>query len=249
VTITRGLSQRCTPIAFATIATVCAAGFAGAGTIDVDISGLVNADLTTYTGGFNYPQHGGPLTVAGVPFTLATIGPNSDTAVIQTSTDFGGSQTYSIPVGIFGVTSADTLINSAFGTCGTNIGELDFVGASNTYTYTLTEGANVRDHFNGAFCNTVTNVAGTASFGGGADRLDMQQITLPASFATDTLQRIDFKGFGQGGNGSPFLAAAAVVTGSPVPEPATLTITASALLALLLSKHRAQRSGARSGPD
>jgi hypothetical protein len=214
----------------------CLAVCARATTIDLNISSLVNSDLTTYTGGGNYPPNGGPLTVAGVPFTLATIGPSFDTAVIQTSTIPGVSQTYSIPVGIFGVTSADTLINSAFGTCGTNVGELDFVGASSNFAYTLTEGTNVRDHFNGAFCNTVTNVAGTASFGGGADRLDMQQIALPASFATDTLQRIDFKGFGQGRDGSPFLAAAAVVTGSPVPEPATLTLTASALLALLFAR-------------
>jgi hypothetical protein len=221
---------------FAIVAATCLASFARAATVPINISGLVNADLTGYTGGANYPQNGGPLTVAGVPFTLATIAPDSHTAVIQASADFDVLQTYSIPVGMFGVTSANTLINSAFGTCGTNIGELDFVGASNTFAYTLTEGTNVRDHFNGVFCNTVTNVAGTASFGGGADRLDMQQITLPASFASDTLQRIDFKSFGQGGNGSPFLAAVDVVTTSAVPEPAQLTMTTTALLALVLAR-------------
>jgi hypothetical protein len=180
--------------------------------------------------------------VAVVPFTLATIGPSFDTAVIQTSTIPGVSQTYSIPVGVFGVTSADTLINSSAGACGTSIGELDFVGVSSTYIYPLTEGTNVRDHFNGGFCNTVTNVAGTASFGGGADRFDMQQIVLPASFATDTLQRIDFKGFGQGLAGSPFLAAAAVNTSSPVPEPATWPLAAVALLATFLARRASSRT-------
>ena len=229
---------------FVALAVVSVAGFARADTIDLDISNLVNTDLTTYSGGSNYPQHGGPLTVAGVPFTLATIGPNSDTAIIQTSESVGVSETYSIPVGVFGVTTVDTLINSAFGGCGVNIGELDFIGASNTYTYTLTEGTNVRDHFNGGFCNTVTSVAGTASFGGGADRLDMQQIALPASFATDTLESIDFKSFGQFLDGSPFLAAAAVTTASSVPEPAALPIAAVGLLAMLF----ARRTGLRVRP-
>jgi hypothetical protein len=170
----------------------------------VNISDLVNADLTTYAGGGNYPQHGGPLTVADIPFMLATIGQNADTAIIQ-SPETSGMVTFSIPISLVGITSAYTLINTAFGVCGTTVGELDFVGSSNTFAYTLTEGINVRDHFNGTNCNTVTNVAGTASFGNGADRLDMQEISLPASFATDTLERIDFKSFGQGG--WPFLAA------------------------------------------
>ena len=229
----------CKTRAITIIAIASSFGIARAATIDLDLSTLVNADLTTYSGGDNYPQHGGSLTVGGIPFTLATIGPNSDTAVIQTSTAGDVLETYSIPVGVFGVTSADTLINSAFGSCTTDIGELDFVGASNTFTYTLTEGSNVRDHFDGAFCNTAPNVAGTANFGGGADRLDMQQITLPASFASDTLQRIDFKSFGQGFSGSPFLAAAAVVTGqAAVPEPSSWTLPVTALLTMLLCRRR-----------
>lgn len=232
----RGSKGRMTTSSVAMILTVAfLAATTNAATIDLDLSSLVNADLTTYTGGGDYPQHGGSLAVGGIPFTLAKIGANSDTAVIQTSTAGGVSETYSIPVGVFGVTSADTLINSAFGSCTTSIGELDFVGASSTFTYPLIEGTNVRDHFNGAFCNTAPGVAATATFG--SARLDMQQITLPASFASDTLERIDFKSSGQGFSGSPFLTAAAVVTGSgpsPVPEPATWALTGSAVLAMLL---------------
>jgi hypothetical protein len=59
---------------------------ASAPAAQIDISGLVNSDLTTYSGGSNYPQNGGTLTVAGVTFQLATIGPNNHTAVIQGST-------------------------------------------------------------------------------------------------------------------------------------------------------------------
>jgi MYXO-CTERM domain-containing protein len=208
----------------------------------IDISGLVNSDLTTYTGGGNYPQNGGPLTVAGIPFQLATIGPDNHTAVIQSSTDFGVTQTYVIPVNLADVTIVYTLINSAFGAANTNIGALVFRGASGeTYTYTLTEGFNVRDHFNGSFVNTATDLAGTASFGGGADRLDMQSIVLPTIFASDTLTEIDFESFGQGGFGAPFVAAITTST-SETPLPAALSLFVGGLgLVGALARRRRRR--------
>ena len=173
---------------------VCVAGIMLADTVEIDLSSFVNSDLTTYTGGFNYPQHGGPITVDGIPFELATTGPQQDTAVIQTS----GTQDFSIPVDTFGVTSVGVLVNSAYGSCGADVGEIEFVGSSGTYSYNLTEGVNIRDHFNGAFCNSAGDITDTASFGGGADRLDMDVINLPPSFSGQTLEYIDFSGFGQG---------------------------------------------------
>ena len=221
----------------------CALSVAQASSIEVDISNLVNADLSSYSGGANYPHHGGPLTVAGIPFTLATIGQNADTAVIQSSTTLGVAETYSIAIGLFGVTSAYTLVNSAFGTCGTNVGELDFITSSSTFTYTFTEGINIRDHFKGNFCNTVTSVAGTASFGSAGDRLDMQQINLPAVLDADILQRIDFKTFGQGNSGSPFLAGVTIVTAAtPEPVPWTLVLP-TVLLMLFACRKQLLRAG------
>lgn len=176
-------------------------------TIQLDLSSLVNLDLTGYTNGPYYPLHGGPLTVAGVPFTLATIGPSSHTAVFQSPGDPAWS--HLIPVNATGVSTVYTLINSSYGACGTTVGELDFEGTtSKPFVYPLTEGINIRDHGDGHFCNTVKNLAGTAGFGGGAVRLDMQRITLPASFATDTLLSITFKTYGLGSAyGAPFLTA------------------------------------------
>jgi hypothetical protein len=212
--------------------------FARAGrsdTVQIDLSGLVNSDLTTYTGGSNYPQHGGPITVDGIPFELATIGAQQDTAVVQTS----GTQDFSIPVDTFGVTSADVLVNSADGSCGTDVGGIDFVGSSATYSYKLTEGVNVRDHFGGAFCNSAGDITGTASFGDGADRLDLDSIELPPSFANQTLEAIDFKGFGEGQLGDPFLAAATLDPDpAAVPEPADLVVVGLAAAAMLLFRRR-----------
>lgn len=205
---------------------LCLAGAARADTIPVDLSGFVNSDLTTYSGGSNYPQHGGSLTVGTIPFLLATIGTNLDTAVVQST----GAQDFSLPVGIFGATSAYLLVNSIYGSCGAGIGAVDFVGSSEIYVYTLTEGANVRDHFDGSYCNTAPNVAGTASFG--PDRLDMQMISLPAGFVADTLDSIDFVSFGEGQLGLPFLAAATIVAPSPVPEPGGSVFAAGALVVM-----------------
>ncbi len=189
----------------------------GAGS-QVDLSSLVNTDLTTYSNGGDYPPNGGPLAVSGVPFILSTIAPNNDTAIIQGSED--GAQSYTIPINAAGITTVYTLMNSAFGSCGTTIGELDFTGAaSGTYVYLLTEGVNIRDHNQSSFCNTAADLSGSASFGGGQVRLDMQEIDLPASFATDTLQSVVFQSYGLGSSGAPFMAAMTAATGSLIAAP------------------------------
>jgi RHS repeat-associated protein len=176
----------------------------GQSTVPVDLSSLVNQDLDNYTNGNDYPPDGGPLSVGGVPFTLTSAG---YTAIIQSN----GAETFSIPVGIKGVVTVYTLINSAEGECGTQVGELDFVGASSPpFVYTLTEGENIRDHNQYVFCNTASDIADTANFAGGQVRLDMQEITLPASFADDTLVQILFKSYGAGYGGQPFVAAITV---------------------------------------
>ena len=231
---------------FVAAATVCWT-IASADTIQVDLSNLVNADLTTYTGGSNYPQHGGDLTIGTIPFLLATFGPNLDTGIIQTN----GVQTFSISTDVFGVSYAYVVVNSAWGSCGSDIGEIDFLGSSHTFSYKLTEGSNVRDHFNGQFCNSAPDVAATAAFGpGGSDRLDMQLITLPSDFANDTLQSIEFLGYGAGQNGAPFLAAATLVTDSdswiesdpsPVPEPSTYFALCAVTVAMLAARRFAAR--------
>jgi hypothetical protein len=60
-------------------------------------------------------------------------------------------------------------------------------------------------------------LAGTASFAGDTDRLDMQNIVLPAAFASDTLTTIEFHSFGQGENGAP-LQPQQFPAPSPVPD-------------------------------
>src|SRR5271154_6382569 len=121
--------------------------------VTIDLTPYVNSDLNGYTDGWNFPNSG-LLTVDGIPFDLAAIGGTPDTGIIQTNGSAFDS--VDISIGVFGVTSAYALVNSAWGACGANVGEIDFVGSAGTYVYSLTEGNNIRDHFEGGYCNSVT---------------------------------------------------------------------------------------------
>ena len=61
------LSQHIVSLSLAICVWVGTLQVARADSISVDLSGLVNSDLTGYSGGGNYPQHGGPITVDRKP--------------------------------------------------------------------------------------------------------------------------------------------------------------------------------------
>jgi hypothetical protein len=209
-------------------AVVLASTSASAGT--VSLTGLVNSDLTLYTNGGMYPN-GGPLTVGGVNFQLTTLD-NGNLGVI------GGndSQPHTIiPIGQSGIGTVYTLINSAYGTAGTDIGQLDFKFAGGSiFSYVLTEGLNVRDHYEGAFQNTASDLAGSAYFGDGSVRLDMQKIVIPLALSSLVLESVDFRGFGLGSlGGEPFLAAMTTALETPLPAALPLFATGAGLLGLL----------------
>jgi len=212
--------QKATAGAVLALGLSMASGAAVAAT--VDLSSLVNANIRSYTNGSVYPNGPTTISVGGVGFNLVADGatPNS-LGAIQTP---AGDSSFTIPVSLTGVTTVYTLINSAFGASGDTTGSLVFHDmAGDTFTYNLTEGVNVRDHFNGAFINTAPGVFGTATFTGpgGTDRLDAQQIILPSSFAGSTLTSIVFNGVNAGNPaGEPFLAAITTSTVA-VPEPGT----------------------------
>jgi hypothetical protein len=134
-----------------------------------------------------------------------------------------------IPINQHGVDSADVLMNSAFGRCGTKIGELVFVGGKGDfYRFPLVEGVNIRDHNYATFCNTITRFQGEANYGN--VRLDFQRIQLPEKISS-SLEAIVFRGFRKGSfSGAPFIAAitlhisdpqasSTIQYGQPVPTP------------------------------
>ncbi len=188
----------------------------------VDLSSYLNANVSTYTQGSNYPAPGS-ISIGGVSFTLGGYG--GGTGVIQSP---GGGQTFDITgLNISNAGVAYTIINSAFGVNGATIGSIEFIGAGGaSVTYQLIEGVNVRDHYYGMYNNVATNLFATAAYsngsvvpdGPGLVHFDVQQFSL-AGLAGQNLSEIVFTGNGDG-NGQPFLAAVTTQIAS-VPEPAT----------------------------
>lgn len=219
-------------------------------------STLINADIRTYTDGGNYPVAPTNISVATVPFGLvADQGMANTLGVIQAPV---GNSTFTIDTDVVDPTTVYTLMNSAFGALGANIGSIQFIGAGGSNaTFQIVEGNNIRDHFNGSFNNSATNVVANPFLNGsqnpnGPDRLDMQTFVLPASFASDTLTEIIFSGSNAGDpEGEPFLAAATAQTAAEtVPEPASaisLGIAIMGLACFVYSRRRRSTATTESG--
>jgi hypothetical protein len=210
----------------ATIVLGAASAAQAAGT-PLSIQSGVDSDLYDYTQGTSYPPAGSTVTIGGVDFTLASFFANNpsaaDVGVVQTGDGQADSITIAMPAVTVGTSTVFySLINSAFGQAPNTIGDLtlNFQGGG-SYVYDLTEGDNIRDHFNGMYNNFAPNVYGTATYGN--DRLDAQQIILPSQDVGDVLTSITLNNT-QPGDGNPFLAAFTVVNPGSVsaaPEPAT----------------------------
>jgi hypothetical protein len=185
-------------------------------------------DIRTWTDGGAYSSlyPNSSQTFAGVPFEFQS-DPNNNTIFYGGNLSNPVDATLLIPVNIYGVTTAYTLINTAFGVAGMTVGTVTFEGSGGlSYTVNLVEGANVRDHYYGGFVNTTTDPATTeAVFGDssfGHAHFDMQTFTLPDAFHTTTLENIQFFSTGIGNpDGKAFIAGATVASGSGVPDGGT----------------------------
>lgn len=193
----------------------------------------LNADIRTWSGGSGYnglfPSN---QTWNGVPFSLALDGANN--VFFPAS---GTPSTLQIPVNVYGVTNAYTIINSAYGAYGVTIGKVEFFGSAGAYySMNLVEGTNVRDHYTGGFNNVIDGVNAKSAFTSGTGAiLDMQLYSLPATFSDENLNYILFTSYvlGQSGGGSPFIAAATVGSASTqVPEPTTMLLIGLGLVGL-----------------
>ncbi len=197
----------------------------------------LNTDLTTWTDGVAYSGlFTGIQTLGGVPFALSTDvnGNNAFFPAGSSPFNMSGNTTLTIQTNIVDPTTAYTLINTAFGFDGNNVGSVTFNTSNNeSYTLQLIEGLNVRDHYNGYYINSTSSPMTQDVFGGNAQwtaHLDMQTILLPSSFQSETLTSIVFQSTGLGTGGEPFLAGVTVATATPIP--AAIWMVGSALFGL-----------------
>lgn len=194
----------------------------------------LNADIRTWSGGSGYNAiFPSSQTWNGVPFSLALDGSNN---VFYPAA--GTPSTLQIPVNVYGVTNAYTVINSSWGAYGVTIGKVEFFGSAGAYySMDLVEGTNVRDHYTGGYNNVIDNINAISAFTSGTGAiLDMQLYSLPATFSDEYLNYILFTSnvLGQSSGGNPFIAAATVSAESQnqVPEPTTMFLLGLGLMGL-----------------
>ena len=217
----------------------------------VDLSAQLNSDATAYTGGGNYQAGGTTLNVVGVPFSLGSY-PSGSGHLGTILSPTSGTNVYDFPgLSIVGASTLFTLINSGYGgSAGTNQGMVEVFGTNGAHaTLSLTEGFNIRDHYQGQYVNGLTDPTVVPTYfnngvssnvaGFGPDRLDRQTLTLGPSFVGQTVTELKFTALGHGApDGAPFLAAATFAP-QAVPEPATLAALGLGAVGVLRRRKRA----------
>ncbi len=217
------------------VALVAAAGLARADYVAVDLSGQINADARSSTGGANYPVGGSTLDFGGVPFALGLRFDDPLTLGVVLTNGVGAAEEHAFAVNIPGALRVYTLINSGFGSLGSYNGKIEVFGTNGAYAaLDLVQGVNIRDHFENTFQNAISDPSVFPTEFGGGVRLDRQVLDLGVSFLGETVTEFRFTGgpLDSFVNGVAFLAGATFET---VPSPAAATLGS---LGLLLAARR-----------
>jgi hypothetical protein len=169
----------------------------------ISLAGVANDQLGLLFSPSTYPT-GLPTTLGGVPFDIPASGNNifnSDIAANHGS----GRVTVSLPVNLSGVIAVDTLIDTGWGQTGpTSLASLTFTFSdASTFVEPLIGNQDIRDHFSGAFTNSINDTTTVNVFtvhedghaGAGDYRIDKQFIDL-STFANKTLDIRHVDGYG-----------------------------------------------------
>jgi hypothetical protein len=180
-----------------------------AGETPIDISALAN-EPWTYVGpndfliinGSTFPT--GAQILGGVPFAIPD-GHNNYWAGAAAANFGPGTVSLTIPVGVFGVTSVFTVLNSMWGWSGPKAYLfITFNGSGGaTRTVRLVGNVNVRDYNQDGNTNTIDNTSTVQVWDNGlGQRLDRQEYILPAAFASQELTSVTITDTGNEGNGT-----------------------------------------------
>lgn len=126
-----------------------------------------------------------------------------------------GTVSLTIPVGVSGVTSAFTLLNTMWGQAGPKAYLYITFNGSNgaTLTRPLVGGVNVRDFNNDGYQNSINNTSTTQVWTNGlGQRLDRQEYILPAVFASQVLTSVTITDTGNESFSRAILSAITVST-------------------------------------
>ncbi|MBL9120199.1 MAG: hypothetical protein JNL80_09830 [Phycisphaerae bacterium] len=181
--------------------------------VAVDLSAKINADIRSYTGGISYPLGGQTLSFGSVPFTLGLLNGSTTTLGAVQLPGNGQPTVHSFPVNIAGATRLYTLINSTWGVYGVTNGKIEVFGTNGAYaSFSLVQGFNIRDHYQGNFQNIINDSTVVSTGYASGARLDRQVLELPAAFDGQVVTELRFQGTGLNPSGAAFLAGATFET-------------------------------------
>jgi hypothetical protein len=179
------------------IAIAFTAASARGGEIPIDISALVNVLWTSpfcdnsIVSGSTFPS--GSQNFGGVPFVIPT-SPNNYWSGAVAGNCGSGTVSVTVPVGVSGVRSVFTLLNTFRGQTGPDAYlYVTFTGSGGAAaTQPLVGGVNVRNYNNSdGYTNTINNTSTIQIWTNGEEqRLDRQEYILPAAFASQVLTSV-----------------------------------------------------------
>lgn len=223
---------------------------AQAGYQTVDLSSYVNASFAGEINGNTFPT--GSQTFNGVPVLIANT--SNGSGGFNNFWTGGGSQyaapgLYAVTItlgDVMNVTNVYTMLNTLWGAVGaTGVLSITFNAGNGgaAYTQDIVDGVNVRD-YNLLFGDSINGTTTKQAFANGLGQvLDMQDYALPSYFATDGLESVTLTENGASGYEKAMFNALTLQTASPapagVPEPMTLALLGSGLLALGVARRRA----------
>lgn len=180
----------------------------------------------------------GNVTLDNTPFLIDTTG-NGARYYLASGTN---PVTLTIPVSIFGATTAFTLINTLWGASGTFQTVTFNATGGLSASFGLAGNIDVRDYFQNTFTNSINGTTTEQVFNVGPRRLDRQTFVLPTSFAGETLTSVVFTDTGAFGTSRLALTALTIDSASAaVPEPASwaMLIAGFGLVGATLRRRRA----------
>ena len=245
---------------FALGAVAISSGIAHAGAYQtVDLSNYVNVPFTNEFGGSTFPL--GAQTFNNVPFVIANVsngtggynnfwtGGGASSALVSAPATTPTISSLTVPLGnVMNVTHVYSMINTLWGAVGVpNILQITFNAGNGAASYTqdLIDGTNVRD-YNLIYGDQISSPMTQQAFSNGQGQvLDMQDYTLPSYFATDGLRSVTLTQDGAPHyeeamfNGLTLQMASPPTT--PAPEPGSLAILSTGLIALGFTMRKRQK--------
>ena len=156
-----------------------------------------------------------------------------------------GTRTLDLTVNILNPTSVHTLLNSWWGSTAPNIARVEFFGTGGAYlSRSLVGGSDMRDFYDNVWTNTINGTTTVNVFSARPVRLDRLDVELGAAFAGQCLTGIRFTDDGGFLQQRMMVSGITVLSTSTVPEPATVALMGTGLLAVGAGAWRRRRATA-----